>query len=126
MKKLLIILFAVVSFNAASAQQRDSHEKYNTQDSRKSDSYGKRAHSNDYAYNENSRYNDDHDRRQEMDRMHQQPDRRDDHFRNEPSVRYDANRPVYERREMQPVRPSFGTGVVVGAAAVLLGVLIGH
>ncbi|MDN3657887.1 hypothetical protein QWZ08_19700 [Ferruginibacter paludis] len=129
MKKLVIILTAIVAFNVATAQQRNNsnyNDPYEMNNPRNNDHYGSQENSTDYAYNENSRRNDNHDR----DRITRQYDRRDNDYRNDRSTPgYGKSRRMgrWERDRPQQRGASFGTGVTIGAVAgVLLGVLISH
>lgn len=133
MKKLIIILIAAISFNAASAQIRN--DSYHTPgrrqvtQTRDNSNYNDQHRSNDYAYNKNNGRNDDRNRQAVYDRMNQQYDQRINGYRNDRSLsRYDRDRRIHEaEQERQQQSRSFGTGLVVGGiAGLLLGVLAGH
>ena len=133
MKKLIIILIAAISFNAASAQSRN--DSYHTKDRRQvtptrdNSNYNDQYRANDYAYNNNSGRNDDRNHQAEYDRMNQQFDQRINGYKNDRSLsRYDRNRRIHEaEQERQQQSRSFGTGLVVGGiAGLLFGVLAGH
>ncbi len=110
MKKLLIILIAAVSFNAASAQSRNgSYQKkdrkqvtqtknnhnYEDQSRAKDHAYNNSDHNKEYAYNDNSndrRYNtnygknDDRNRQAEYDRINYDYNQRIDQYKNDHSL----------------------------------------
>jgi hypothetical protein len=132
MKKLMIILIAALSFNAASAQNRDN--SYNSQDRYQVNQTNDRGYNNnqhqstDYAYNNNRGRDDDRNRQGAYDR-NQQYDQRINGYRNDRSLsRYERARRTNEvEHERQQKSGAFGKGLVVGGiAGVLLGVLIGH
>ena len=122
MKKIIVILTAVIAFNTASAQQRNNsygNDRYEMKDNSNDHHYGNEAHAKEYAYNINNRRNDDRGR-DHMDRH----DQRNYDYRNNRSMGgYERNRPI--NRDERP--PYFGTGVAAATiAGVLLGVLIAH
>jgi hypothetical protein len=145
MKKIFtfILIAAGLSFNAASAQNRN--ERYNEQDryqvnqpANNWDRNGRnqqngnwnrngRNQSGDYGNNNNRRGNNDYERQVEYDRMNQECDTRIDVYRNDRRMdNYERNRRIQEvEYERQQKAKAFGKGVVVGGiAAILLGVLI--
>ncbi len=153
MKKLLIILIAAVSFNAASAQSRNgSYQKkdrkqvtqtkdnhnYNDQSRSKDYAYNNSDYNKDYAYNDNSndrRYNtnygknDDHNRQAEYDRINHDYDQRINQYKNDRSMSWrERERRIYEaQQERQRSLTRFGTGAVAGGVVgFLLGVLVSH
>lgn len=132
MKKLIVILIAAISFNAASAQSRDSYRKEDrgratqTRDDRK---YNDQQRPNTYAYNNNYGHDNDRDRREEYDRVNKQFDNRIELYRNDRSLSsYERDRRIHDvEQERQQALCSFGNGAISGAAAgLLLGLLIGH
>lgn len=133
MKKLIIILIAAVSFNAASAQSRNDH--YQQQDrkavtqSRDNQNYHNQYHSNDYAYNNNSGQKNDRNRLADYDRINRQYDQRINVYRNDRSISvYERDRRIHEvELQRQQSLKSFGGGAIVGGiAGFLLGVLVAH
>ena len=134
MKKLIIILITAISFNAASAQSRNS-SRY-SQDRRQamqndSRNYNNANRSNDYAYdnNNNHQWKNDRDRQDAYDRMNRQYDQKIDGYRNNRSLSSnERNRRIREaERERQQQSKSFGTGAIIGGVAgFLLGVLASH
>ncbi|HEY5393054.1 MAG TPA: hypothetical protein VIJ57_13100 [Hanamia sp.] len=133
MKKLIIILVAAVSFNAASAQnmnasyrQQDRRQVVQTRDNH---NYNDQYHSNDYAFNNNRGQKIDRNRQVEYDRINQQYDQRINGYRNDRSINaYERDRRIRaaEMERQQSLR-SFGGGAVVGGiAGFLLGVLVSH
>lgn len=132
MKKLIIILIAAVSFNAASAQSRN--DRYQQQDrkqvtqTRDNQNYHDQYHSNDYAYN-NNRQKDDRNRQAEYDRINRQYDQRINGYRNDRSINvYERDRRIHEaEQQRQQSLKSFGGGAIIGGiAGFLLGVLVTH
>jgi len=132
MKKLIIILVAAVSFNAASAQnmnasyrQQDRRQVVQTRDDH---NYNDQYHSNDYAFNNRGQKND-RNRQVEYDRVNQQYDQRINGYRNDRSINaYERDRRIRaaEMERQQSLR-SFGGGAIVGGiAGFLLGVLVSH
>ncbi len=89
MKKLIIILIAAISFNAASAQSRNN--SFYAQDRRQVTQQDNRYYSdnanrsNDYAYNNNNQWKNDRDRQDAYDRMHGQHDQNINGYRNDRS-----------------------------------------
>lgn len=134
MKKLIIILIAAISFNAASAQSQNS-SRY-SQDRRQvmqndSRNYNNANRSNHYAYdnNNNHQWKNDRDRQDAYDRMNRQYDQKIDGYRNNRSLSSnERNRRIREaERERQQQSKSFGTGAIIGGVAgFLLGVLASH
>jgi len=137
MKKLIIILIAAISFNAASAQSRDNgyqrHDRWQvTQNNNRS--YNDQHRSNDYGYNNNNNNNNnqwknDRDRQAAYDHMNNQYDQRIDGYRNDRSLSpYKRDRQIRQaEQERQQQSRSFGTGAIVGGVAgFLLGVLVSH
>jgi hypothetical protein len=145
MKKIFtfILIAAGLSFNAASAQNRN--ERYHDQDryqvnhtSNNWDRNGRnqpngnwnrsdRNQSMDYGNNNNRRGNNDYERQAEYDRMNRDCDNRIDVYRNDRRIdNYERNRRIQEvEYERQQKAKAFGKGVVVGGiAAIVLGVLI--
>ena len=133
MKKLIIILVAAISFNAASAQnmnasyrQQDRRQVIQTRDDH---NYDNQYHSNDYAFNNNRDQKNDRSRQGEYDRINQQYDQRINGYRNDRSINaYERDRRIRaaEMERQQSLR-SFGGGAVVGGiAGFLLGVLVSH
>ena len=133
MKKLIIILIAAVSFNAASAQGwNDSHRKQNrnqvtqTRDTR---NYNEQSYSKDYAYNNNNGQKYDRNRQADYDRVNQQYDQRINGYRNDRSLSgYDRDRRIHgaEMERQQSLRPFGGGAIVGGIAGFILGVLVSH
>ncbi|HUZ61676.1 MAG TPA: hypothetical protein VMU83_23060 [Hanamia sp.] len=131
MKKLIIILIAAISFNAASAQSRNA--SYRQQDrkqvtqTRDNHNYNNQSHSKDYAYNNGQKY--DRNRQVEYDRINQQYDQRINGYRNDRSINtYQRDRRIRAAEiERQQSLRSFGGGAIVGGiAGFLLGVLVSH
>lgn len=144
MKKLIIILIAAISFNAASAQSKnDSYKKqdrkqvtqtkdnhnYNDQSSSNGYAYNNSNNNRDYAYNNNKGKNDDRDRQAQYDRVNRQYDQRINEYRNDRSINSrERDRRINEaQRERQRSLAGFGTGAVAGGVVgFLLGVLVSH
>lgn len=136
MKKLIIILTAVMSFNAATAQNRnggynngnDRHQQTQVQSNR--DNNG-RGQWDDRTYNNNRRNdqygrNDQYNRQAGYDRMNREYDQQVTVYRNDRSLsQYERQRRINEvERQRQEKAKSFGKGLVVGGlAAILIGVL---
>lgn len=129
MKKLIIIAIAVLSFSAASAQNRD--DNHNRQDryqatQQKDNWFNKDQHqSNDYAYGRNN----DRNRQADYDRMNKQYDQRINDYRNDRSLnRFERDRKIREcEQERQQQTKGFGKGLIVGGvAAILLGAILSH
>ncbi len=156
MKKLIIILIAAISMNAASAQSRnssyrnDDHGKVMQKDNR---NYNDQRNSKDYAYNnKNQSKNDDRnewrngnknewnndgrnewksdrDRQEAYDRMNRDYDQRIDGYRKDRLLSpYERDRKIRKaQQEREQSSKSFGTGLIVGGiAALLVGILAGH
>ena len=133
MKKLIIILVAAVSFNAASAQnmnasyhQQDRRQEIQTRDDH---IYNNQYHSNDYGFNNNRGQKIDRSRQGEYDRINQQYDQRINGYRNDRSINgYERDRRIHgAEMERQESLRSFGGGAVVGGiAGFLMGVLVSH
>lgn len=133
MKKLIIILVAAVSFNAASAQnmnasyrQQDRRQVAQTRDDH---NYNDQYHSNDYGYNNNRSQRIDRNRQEDYNRINQQYDQKINSYRNDRSINvYDRDRRIHEAEmERQQSVNSFGGGAIVGGVAgFLLGVLVSH
>ena len=133
MKKLIIILVAAVSFNAASAQnmnaayhQQDRRQVLQTRDNH---NYNDQYHSNDYAYNNNRGQNMDRDRQADYNRINQQYDQRMNGYRNDRSINaFERDRRIHaaEMERQQSLRPFGGGAIVGGVAGFLLGVLVSH
>jgi hypothetical protein len=134
MKKIftLILVAAGLSFNAASAQNRN--DRYNDQDryqvNQPNDNrnYNGRQQSKDYGYNNHRDRNNDYNRQAEVDRRSQQCDSRNDGYSDDRRPdRYESNRRMEQAgQERQQKAKAFGNGMVVGGiAAIVLGVLIG-
>jgi|SRR6185437_3169249 len=132
MKKLIIILVAAISFNAASAQNMNA--SYRQQDRRQvqtrdDHNYNDQYHSNDYAFNNNRDQKNDRSRQGEYNRINQQYDQRINGYRNDRSINaYERDRRIRPvEMERQQSLGSFGGGAVVGGiAGFLLGVLVSH
>ena len=133
MKKLIIILAAVLSFNAVTAQGRNNN-RYNDKDRYQVSTTGEYHHNNndqwrDRGYNNNGYNNDKYNRQVEYDRMNRQYDQRINGYRNDRSINsYERQRRINEaERERQQKAKSFGTGLVVGGlAALVLGAIISN
>ena len=134
MKKIftLILIAAGLSFNAASAQNRNDRynndDRYQVNQPKDNRNYNERHQSKDYGYNNQKGRNNDYNRQAEIDRMNRDYDKRIDGYRNDRRLnRYERDRRIQEAElERQQKAKSFGTGMVVGGiAAILLGVLIG-
>lgn len=130
MKKLIIILVAAISFNAASAQSRN--DRYQQQDHRRvtqardNQNYAQ-YHPNNYSYNNGQKYDRKH--QAEYDRINRQYDQRINKYRNDRSLSaYDRDRRIHEAElERQQSLKSFGGGAIVGGiAGFLLGALVTH
>lgn len=133
MKKLIIILIAAVSFNAASAQSwNDSYRKQDRKQvtqARDNHNYNDQSHSNVYAYNNNNSQNYDRNRQAEYDRVNRQYDQRIVSYRNDRSLSaHDRDRRIHdaELERQQSLRPFGGGAIVGGIAGFLLGVLVSH
>lgn len=133
MKKLIIILIAAVSFNAASAQSKNA--SYHKQDrkqitqTRDTRNYSDQSYSKDYAYNNNSGQKYDHNRQADYDRINKQYAQRINGYRNDRSLSaFDRDRRIHTAEmERQQSLKSFGGGAIVGGiAGFLLGVLVSH
>ena len=132
MKKLIIILIAAVSFNAASAQgwnnsygKQDRKQVIQTRDNH---NYAQN-HSNDYAYNNNNGQKYDRNRQVEYDRINRQYDQRIIGYRNDRSLSArDIDMRIHDAEmQRQQSLKSFGGGAIVGGiAGFLLGVLVTH
>jgi len=134
MKKIftLILVAAGLSFNAASAQNRNDRynndDRYQVNQPNDNRNYNERHQSKDYGYNNQKGRNNDYKRQAEFDRMNRDYDKRIDGYRNDRRLnKYERDRRIQEAElERQQKAKSFGTGMVVGGiAAILLGVLIG-
>lgn len=133
MKKLIIMLIAAISFNAASAQSRSN--RYQQQDRKQvtqvkdNRNYNDQSRSNDYAYNNNNGQKYDRNRQADYDRINRQYDQKINGYRNDRSLsRNDRDRRIHEAEmERQQSLKSFGGGAIVGGiAGFLLGVLVSH
>lgn len=132
MKKLIIILIAAVSFNAASAQsmnasyhKQDRKQVIQTRDPR---NYNNQSYSKDYAYNNNEQ-KFDRNRQADYDRINQQYDQRINGYRNDRSLSaYDRDKRIHaaEMERQQSLRSFGGVAIVGGIAGFLLGVLVSH
>ncbi|MEO6837474.1 MAG: hypothetical protein ABI261_08725 [Ginsengibacter sp.] len=133
MKKLIIILIAAVSFNAASAQSWDNSNRKqdrkqitNTGDTR---NYNDQSYSKDYAYNNNNGQKYDRKFQADYDRINHQYDQRIYGYRNDRSINtIERDRRIRAAEmERQQSLKSFGGGAIVGGVAgFLLGVLVSH
>ena len=133
MKKLIIILIAAVSFNAASAQgwnnnyrKQDRNQVTQTRDTR---NYNEQSYSKDYAYNNNNDQRYDRNHQADYDRINQQYDQRINGYRNDRSLNgYDRERRIRgaEMERQQSLRPFGGGAIVGGIAGFILGVLVSH
>lgn len=129
MKKLIIILIAAVSFNAASAQSWNSNNRKQVIQTKDNRHYNDQSHSNVYAYNNNNGQKYDRNRQAEYDRISHQYDQRINGYRNDRSLSaFERNRRIHEAEmEKQQSLKSFGGGAIVGGiAGFLLGVLVSH
>ncbi len=130
MKKLIIILAAVLSVNAASAQSRyDNRDGYQPAQTRDSWNTNDQDQQRTYGYNDNRRRSDQYRRQAEYDRMNQQYDQRINGYRNDRSLSsYERQRRINDaERERQQKEKSFGTGLIVGGlAALVLGAIISN
>jgi hypothetical protein len=129
MKKLIIILAAVLSISAASAQNRNV--SYNGRDSyqatQTTGNWNDNGRGGDQAYNNNDKRNDQYNRPAVYDRTNGQYDQRDNGYRDDRSGKsYERQRRMNDGQvERQQSRGSFTTGLVVGGlAALLVGALI--
>lgn len=148
----LILFAAVLSANAATAQNRNDrnndqdryqvNQRYDNWDQNSNDRYafeqrkdnGKHKgwnKSKGHGYHKDKGRDDDYRRQQEYDRMNQDCDSRVEVYRNDRSINpYERDRRIQQvEYERQQKAKAFGTGVVVGGiAAILIGVLIsgGH
>ena len=129
MKKLIIILIAAVSFNAASAQSKNASYRKQITQTRDTRNYTDQSYSKDYAYNNNSGQKYDHNRHADYDRINQQYAQRINGYRNDRSLSaFDRDRRIHAAEmERQQSLKSFGGGAIVGGiAGFLLGVLVSH
>jgi Ni/Co efflux regulator RcnB len=132
MKKLIIILIAAISFNAVSAQSRDSYTKEDhgqATQTRDDNRYNNRQPSKAYAYNSNYGRDNDRNRREEYDRVNRQFDKKIEAYRNDRSLNpYERDRRINEAgQQRQQALCSFGNGAIAGGVAGLLsGILTGH
>ncbi len=131
MKKLIVILIAAISFNAASAQSRnDSYRKQDRQVVQTRDDHNYNMQRNDdYAYNNNYSRDNDRNRQEEYDRMNKEYDKRIEGYRNDRWLsNKDRDRKIREaEQERQRAVRSFGNGVITGGVVgLVLGILIGH
>jgi len=152
MKKIFtfILVAAGLSFNAASAQNRNNgygnQGGYQAQQTSNQWNQGGRNQSNDqwdqnrrnqsndqwdrngrqqsrdYGYNNQRGRNNDYQRQAEYDRMNQDCDRTIEVYRNDRSLdRYERNRRIQQvEYERQQKAKAFGTGMVVGGVAAIL------
>jgi hypothetical protein len=144
MKKLIIIIIAAISFNAASAQSRNgtykkqdrgqvtqakNNHNYNDQSGSNGYAYNNSHNNRDYAYNNNYGKNDDRDRQAQYDRVNRQYDQRINEYDNDRSIN---SRERYRRineaqQERQRSLAGFGTGAVAGGVVgFILGALVSH
>ncbi len=131
MKKVIIILIAVVSFNAASAQNpKDNHQqKDRKQVTQKRDNhnYNDPSRSNGFVYNNGQQ--GDRKGQADYDRINQRYDQRINGYRNDRSLNTkERDRRIHQAEmERQKSLAGFGTGAVAGGVVgFLLGVLVGH
>jgi hypothetical protein len=133
MKKIFtFILFAgALSFNAASAQNRNDpyndNNRYQVNHQKDNGNHYGWNKSKGRGYNKDKGRDYDYRRQVEYDRMNREYDNRIDGFRKDRTLnRYERNRRIQQaEQERQEKAKAFGTGVVLGGiAAILLGVLI--
>jgi len=133
MKKLIIILAAVLSFSAVSAQDRDDGRYRDPQYPTTQDNWNNNSNDRDQwrgrDYSNNSKRYEQYRRQAEYDRMNQQCDERINGYRNDRSIdRYERQRKINDiERERQQKAKSFGKGLIVGGlAALVIGAIISN
>ena len=133
MKKLIIILAAVLSINAASAQDRNDkyndHDRYQATQTNNNWNGHNQGQWKDQAYNNNDKRNDQYNRQAEYDRMNQQYDQRINGYRNDRSLSsFERQRRINDvERERQQKQKSFGKALIVGGiAAIVLGAIFSN
>ncbi len=131
MKKIIVLLIAVISFSAVSAQRGNGMRRANDRDVtvnvRVDDDHNGRGYSSGRAYHgRDHRYNG-RDRHRGYDHRNRQYDRRIHDHRNYRSYdNYNRNRRIHHAEIHRQQRSNaFGSGVAVGAVAgAVLGAII--
>ena len=133
MKKLIIILAAVLTVGVASAQNRhddyDNRDRYQPTQDRGDWNNNDQGQWRDRDYGNNNRRYEQARRQAEYDRMNQQYNERINRYRNDRSMdRYERQRRIEEaERERQQKSKSFGKGLIVGGlAALVIGAIISN
>jgi hypothetical protein len=148
MKKIIAFAITFLSVTAIFAQSRKDDRSYNqsrqvilgNDHNSRNDSYASgRNNDRNVGYNQRNDRNDgyaqrndrysEQQRREEMDRVNSDYDRRINDYRNDRSINtYERDRRIYQaENERKEKLKSFAGGAVVGAiAGVLLGVVLSH
>jgi len=139
MKKLYVVLIAMISVSSIFAQDRgwNNHSDNRYPAENRSADYPRYHANNDYNNQQapaNNRYYgqqqmQERDRRAAIERVNRDYDQRIDRYRNDRSMnRYERDRRIAQaRRERQQQVSSFGKGAVVGAiVGVIAGAILSH